>query len=85
MRTYVGFWGAYGELMGNLWGAYGTSFVRANVLSKHEAVQLIGSMGAYGDFQDLLMGLRCQPYGDLWGSCGCGVGLMGIYGVLWLR
>ena len=26
--------------------------------------------------------LRCGTYGDLWGCCGCGVGLMGlIYGV----
>ena len=26
------------------------------------------------------MGLRREPYGDLWACCGCGVGLMGIYG-----
>ena len=28
------------------------------------------------------MGLRCQPYGDLWDCCGCGVGPLGIYGVV---
>ena len=29
-----------------------------------------------------LLWLRCGNYGNLWGCCGCGVGLMGlIYGV----
>ena len=42
------------------------------------AVQdLWGAMG--------VLRLRCQPYGDLWGRCSCGVGPMGIYGVLRLR
>ena len=43
------------------------------------AFDLWGSMG--------LLWLRCWPYGDLWGCCGCGVGPMGLiygpYGDIW--
>ena len=62
--------GTYGEPMGSLWGTYG--------------VDLWGYECLWG-FPRLLMGLRREPYGDLWGCCGCCVALWGCMGVLWLQ
>ena len=70
----VGPMGIYGGAVAAVWDLWGWSMGL-----------IYGAMSAYGDLQDLLIGLRCRTYGDLWGCCGCGVGLMGIYGVLWLR
>ena len=81
-------WGAYGEPMGNLWRAYEipTSdhvwYIAAILAFGNAGMHGCGGnlMGTYGAMV-LIYGslwLRCKPYGDLWGCCGCGVEPMGI-------
>ena len=63
--------GTYGGPMGDLWGIYGDLW---GIYHMPQSVT-VGKC--------LLMVLRRFIYGDLWGSCGCGLGLMGvIYGAI---
>ena len=87
--------------MGNLWGVYGETMnapagaVWIAGIRQHRhlrEVRRCGTIGPYGDFQSLCMGLRCLTYGalwgmqtfivaavsDLWGAQDCGARPMGI-------
>ena len=44
------------------------------------AMAAASDLWGYGVGRVLLMGLRRLTYGDLWGSHGCGLGPMGLWG-----
>ena len=73
----MGFYGVVVAAVWDLWGSMGCCGCGVGLMGLN-----YGAMGAYGDFQDLVMGLWRQLYGDLWGCCGCGAGPMGIYGIV---
>ena len=66
---------AYGIAVPALWGLMGLLWLRCEAY-----VFDLCSSGCLWDFQDLLMGLRCQAYRDVrgccWGVCVWSMGLM---------